>query len=503
MFDLVLNQVQFIELMIILVQSMQIPLVLFISILCFKSINILNKNELIWISLGFAINFIYIMFSVLNTNIFEQYTANVLSKHNQSTISNILDILNSFCFYMASARWLSIKAKIMFSKYIHINFRILTNSIIVLITAIILLFALDLNSKSTIPFGNIPIIIYDFCSLLLILLYFKNNKNKQISNNYFNIGFLSWASLQLLLLIPFSYVDENFILLVGFSISLFAKIMILFGLFYSYVDTIDKTARSFEKEKQEKEQFLKSSDYFENLLLRTFHEIDMPIKAVDTGLFELGSIINRELYRGEFVRIENNFERVKAIVSIAKDSYNKEIPYDINAIPVPSVTKAMKIVSLNNLVEIAIRTFKSSYSKITFDAEYRAGCFIECSQYEIVQVLLNLFKNAYEAYDIKSQKIIAIRTFIDHENSNNNGKTVVAEIEDYASGISPEIKNNIWNPGYSTKTVDEKNIVRGQGLYITKVIMNKHGNSDILVESPIIRKDGSIVHGTKFSLIFK
>ena len=110
---------------------------------------------------------------------------------------------------------------------------------------------------------------------------------------------------------------------------------------------------------------------------------------------------------------------------------------------------------------------------------------IECSKSidlysrELIQVLLNITKNAQEALisnNIEDKKI-SITLKEDNE-------SIKISVCDNAGGIKDEILSKIFNPYFSTKK--EKNGT-GLGLYMSKIIVNKHLNGSIKVQN---RDDG-------------
>lgn len=103
---------------------------------------------------------------------------------------------------------------------------------------------------------------------------------------------------------------------------------------------------------------------------------------------------------------------------------------------------------------------------ITVQVENQAKHEIWTYRAKMIQVLINLLKNAQDA--IVERKIdegcIWIRVYEEKEN-------FIIEVEDNAGGISPEIIENIFDPYFSTK--QEKNGT-GLGLYMSKTIIEEH-----------------------------
>jgi PAS domain S-box-containing protein len=103
------------------------------------------------------------------------------------------------------------------------------------------------------------------------------------------------------------------------------------------------------------------------------------------------------------------------------------------------------------------------------------GCLVSIHFNEVVQVLINIIKNARDA-------------MLENETENRNidiniyksDKSVFIEIIDNAGGIAPEILTRIFEPYFSTKT--NKNGT-GLGLYMSKTIIEQHCNGSIVAQN--------------------
>ena len=105
---------------------------------------------------------------------------------------------------------------------------------------------------------------------------------------------------------------------------------------------------------------------------------------------------------------------------------------------------------------------------------------------EILQVLLNLIKNAEDALmiaDIENPKIILHCYILDNE--------IIVEVSDNAGGIEEEILPKIFEPYFTTK---EKMGAIGLGLYMSKVIIEEHCDGKLTVEN---QKNGAV-----FKIVF-
>lgn len=474
------------ELISIITKVPQIPLVIFITLLCGRAISILKIPGLFWISFSFLFNCLYIISSICHDLHFTEITFEYLAF--------FADITCSFCFCLGSI-WIIKPHKIIPKQ------RLLLLVLNFCLFAVLAIFKLKGYNNLTITCNC----IYDAICLSIVAEVFRYDDEDEFRNarKFIVFGFRMWAVLQLLTLLPVPLVIygrtilDTHVTILGFASSLIAKFLILLGIFLWYVSFAMLSNRKLGKETTEKEQLLKARTFFESILARTFHEITLPLKALGNSIEDLTSVSRALRPKAEIV--QNNFERVKTIITVSKNSYKRSDNLEfednwLNAIDGSGDNE--KVVSVNTLIEIAIRQIKNSF-RCEFIPRYGTQCHILCNQTEVIQILSNLFKNSVEAYqfnELKDQKIF-VRSYVKKDESNSS--KVIVEVDDLAGGILPEHVDKIWLQGFSTKQKDDNNIVRGQGLHITRDLMKKYG--EITVESPKRLREGL---GTQFMLAF-
>jgi C4-dicarboxylate-specific signal transduction histidine kinase len=97
---------------------------------------------------------------------------------------------------------------------------------------------------------------------------------------------------------------------------------------------------------------------------------------------------------------------------------------------------------------------------------------------EMIQVLLNLLKNAQEALDDKEDATIVVKVYVDDELA----KIIIS---DNGGGVKDENLENIFEPYFSTKD----NQGTGLGLYMSKMIIKEHMNGNLRVENSEVGAD--------------
>ncbi len=140
-------------------------------------------------------------------------------------------------------------------------------------------------------------------------------------------------------------------------------------------------------------------------------------------------------------------------------------------------TTKTKMVNLKALIGRSVLFLKSTIVKndikVVQDLE---DITFELYRNEFLQVMLNLVKNAVDA--IGSQGVIVIRLY-----KRTDGKIIIS-IENSGKCIDEKLISKIFDPYFTTKEDS-----MGLGLYMTKMIIEKHMNGKISVKA---LKDGTI-----------
>jgi signal transduction histidine kinase len=101
----------------------------------------------------------------------------------------------------------------------------------------------------------------------------------------------------------------------------------------------------------------------------------------------------------------------------------------------------------------------------------------------VEQVIINLIKNAIQAFDEQTYRKITVRAFM------GENKRAVIAIRDNGNGIEPEALEKIFIPFFSTKKSGS-----GIGLSLSRQIMRQHEGSITVTSHPGL--------GTEFFLRF-
>jgi len=196
----------------------------------------------------------------------------------------------------------------------------------------------------------------------------------------------------------------------------------------------------------------------------TILNLDMKLKL---DIFDLETQEGRDEQNRYFTKRFNNInDYVQNLTQIIDDFRHFYKP-----------NKSSLKISLDIIVQKALNIIENSLinSGITILQDYKNLEAIELYDGEMMQVVLNILKNAQDNFKEKETENATIYISID--------KTTLT-ICDNGGGISKDIIGNIFTPYFSTK--DEKNGT-GLGLYMSKTIIEEHHKGKLDVEN---RDDG-------------
>jgi signal transduction histidine kinase len=133
---------------------------------------------------------------------------------------------------------------------------------------------------------------------------------------------------------------------------------------------------------------------------------------------------------------------------------------------------------INELDTILLASIKNN--NITYKVEYEQNLSMKTHKRELLQVLLNLVKNAKEALIENKNNDKIIKLFFKEEDEN-----IQIIVQDNAGGIKEENLDKIFKAYFTTKK--EMNGT-GLGLYMSKMIIEKNLKGTIVVTN---EKDGA------------
>ncbi len=135
--------------------------------------------------------------------------------------------------------------------------------------------------------------------------------------------------------------------------------------------------------------------------------------------------------------------------------------------------KSKEVTTIRNVLDESLKIMNKALenNEIQIKINEKDSSEIEIYSRELLQVFLNILKNAKEALQNNRKKDRLIIVEISKEK--DSAKAIV---KDNAGGVKEEIIDKIFDPYFSTK--DEKSGT-GLGLYMCKTIIEKHFNGEI------------------------
>jgi signal transduction histidine kinase len=202
------------------------------------------------------------------------------------------------------------------------------------------------------------------------------------------------------------------------------------------------------------------------------HQWRQPINKIASILALLR--FNTPNDKPDYKALDKKFQEIEESVEFMSDTID-----DFRTFYQPK--ESSEVVNLKMLIHKSIDFLSGSIRKkdigITEELED-----IACKMYsnEFLQVMINLIKNATDAVDQRGE--IKVKLY------RKEGKAIVS-VEDNGKGIDAVALSKIFDPYYSTKTDS-----MGLGLYMSRMIIEKHLGGKIEVES--------LEKGVRFTLSF-
>lgn len=222
----------------------------------------------------------------------------------------------------------------------------------------------------------------------------------------------------------------------------------------------------------------KELESWQNLLRVLRHEIMNSMTPISSLASTMGLILKEDL-----VKKDDNYElsfevfddindslatiesRSKGLISFLK-SYQ-----DYTSLPSPDLS----VISVQNLVTKVRNLMSAQFS----DNDIELSCDFSSKDFELLvdeqqleQVLINLIKNAKEAFDSQKNGKVILRAYQQYQYK-------IIEIEDNGPGIIPEALDKIFVPFYTTKKTGS-----GIGLSLSRQLVRMNGGNLNVTSTP-------------------
>lgn len=191
------------------------------------------------------------------------------------------------------------------------------------------------------------------------------------------------------------------------------------------------------------------------------HEINNPLGVILGRAEMLKALLkNESLDRKELLRLTDAIEvtgqRIEKIIRSMKTMAHHQETEAPQRISVQAL--------LDDSIDLCFHRFEShgiSFQKPSIPDNLK----VVCRSHQVVQVLVNLFNNSFDAIYQKPEKWVKVEI-------KELAEMVEISVTDSGSGIPPEVQNKMFNPFFSTKAVQYGT---GLGLSISQSILQKNG----------------------------
>jgi len=338
------------------------------------------------------------------------------------------------------------------------------------------------------------------------VVFFKNKEAKNIWVTFLKPIIIN-NKVQAIIAIDFSLKEHNkivsildqlnksFIFMMIFVVFIFVVIVV-----FSYLDkkrehekdilyqklknlnaTLEKKIKIAVEENLKKEKLLHEQTRLAQMgemISMIAHQWRQPLNAISSsiiaiesklaiGRFDLNNEEDKEKFLQFLQKKHNSVNEYIQTMSETIDDFRNFFKPDKQKEEVEICTPILKA------LKIVKTPMNNKGIEINFDCNIKEKIFIY--QNEIMQVILNILKNAEDHF--KEKNIANGKIDIEVLKENNQ---IIIQICDNGGGIPQEILPKIFDPYFSTK--DEKNGT-GLGLYMSKTIIEKHHKGKLIANN--------------------
>jgi nitrogen-specific signal transduction histidine kinase len=449
----------------IIAEHINTPILFLIIIILFVEWKNFNNTGFNYLFLGWLVNLIYI-YTESNSLTMDLDVRKLLQ-----AIKPLLALINIFFFFMYILKIKKPEKKYMVLFYVlfivfflysfyftYINYDLIDPSLkiihlkifyliytpIILISVICILFvAFSLwNYFSFVGRGlRLSIFLpYIFYGILQFFYFFANHPNK----TYMAVAFLFAIIIKIAILCS------------------------LIWLFYYETNIFNKQKADLEY----KEQQIIAFRWFA-------HELKNPILVIRSISQSILNYIKEYKYSNASSNVHSLNKSVDLLANVVENVKLAAEPID---------PENFSLILINDVIQESIKIIKIAYSiegnKIATD--FASELYVKANKGNLVQIFVNLLKNAYEAScqnekNIKSLSEDSFKVAVKTRKTLYKNSTYVSiTVSDYGPGIPPNHIKKIFDPYFSTK----EGINRGMGLYICDRLINGF-NGRINAISPI------------------
>lgn len=272
----------------------------------------------------------------------------------------------------------------------------------------------------------------------------------------------------------------------GFLLGLAAKSLLALGYIYLFLRITTHAIR----EKSKLQQHRSRLDEAKAVVGRINHEVGTPLAEIAVYIHALTeNAPTHGRFREHLMLLDNAYRRVLAIMEAARSvtillgDETSQIQNELRG-----TTPTRQITNLNTLVEAAVMSVKSTRPEtmVSWRHQYSGGLCVDSIPSEVVQILVNVLRNAYDSFPDRRGviNIITAKQRMTDEGGDalhdrEANARVYVEIRDNGEGVAPQVRTTMFEEGVTTR----RGTARGYGLAVVKELA-KRNKAVIEIKSP-------------------
>lgn len=477
---------------------MQYTIAILLVIVSLQAARALRDRAFWFVAFGWFANLAYLAASRASQ---EHFSALIrITRLEPDTLANFFDFVANGLFWFAAHKYGRARYKLYLAKVPDPLFCLLLAFLYG--TSVGLDHFLPQQKYAEFFFVTLPVVLLDTAALVSLGLYFgelghKLSKAVHSRALLLSGGTVFYASIQPLQLLAHEITRRTWdVDPLAFSLGFLAKILILFGMVRVFVASAETLVESIAERKRA-EQLVHTID-------RVAHELGNPvgeIQSVVLGLSEerLSAAASRNL-----TSLESSSQRIAAILGslmLEIDPINKKlVARKSDGSWSAEEVSHRQVANINTMIEVAKNAVKRARAeRVKYSHQYSRDCCINCVPNEIVQILINILRNAYDSFQAPNA-LVQIRTQREKRASVGPGEPVEQVrviVRDNGEGIKLENLERIFQQGFSTRG----GLGRGFGMAIVRDLVKKNSGT-VDVFSPPHFFSGKDSRGTEIVLTF-
>ena len=461
---------------------MQFPVVLMLGILSLQARNAFRTKIFSLIAAGWFFNLAYLLvrnYPDINS---------LLLKRKDTLLSNLatpLVFASSGCFWLAARKFPRPKNILLLRR---LPDRMLIGALIVTLLFVLAFSNWLPKDYPLVLIPAIPDVAVDLFAIAALAVFFKQFSDEQSlsgPNKPLYYGTLLYALIQPLYFFSIGVPEQiaEGVEVAGFFLGLSSKVVILLGLLKLFTDVATKAHQEEARIKETR-----------RTVERIAHELGTPVAQMSV---HVKILLDEASLRGKFhqslLSLDYALHRIEAIMDASRELHLlQQFVQNPNSIAGSKRERAEQTYSINTLVQTALMAVKETRDEnVKFSIQYSGNCCIRCVSVEIIQVFVNIFRNAFDALPRGAGRV-TVETLNVEE---NNTPCVRVVVQDTGEGIAPEVEAHMFNEGFSTRGGPG----RGHGLFITKRLVELNGGK-IAIQNLASQKGSA--SGAKVTLEF-